>query len=127
LNSGRPGQTAALLQSQIGAYEHVKSIEKRKAILNSVPFICFIFQALNPGSLLPLLLLLLPPPPPLLLLLLLLQRRNSPRRDLATSVFRPQISLTPASLFNHLKFSNKEESILMFYHLSRGLPTGLPP
>ena len=54
--------------------------------------------------------------------------RDSPRRALASSAVRREISLTPASLLHPLIFSSNEESLLFLSsHLICGPPTGLLP
>lgn len=58
---------------------------------------------------------------------LLLQWRDSPLRAVTSSVVRLQISLSHASLLHPVIFSKNEESLLMFSHLSRDLPTSLLP
>ena len=54
--------------------------------------------------------------------------RDSPRRALASSVVRLEISLSPTSLLHPLIFTSKEESLLFLSsRLIRGLPTCLLP
>lgn len=53
-----------------------------------------------------------------------LQWRDIPHRARASSSFLLQVFLSSASFLYLLIFNSNEESLLMFAHCSRGLPTG---